>query len=141
MVAHPSGTDCEGLTDPQNGAVSVSGTTEGSTATYTCNIGFNLVGDESRTCQANGDWSGSAPTCQSRSAAVCDCTLTTSFPCSCGVCSVEQPTQRRRHSDWHHLWLHCLVHLCSWLHADWRLQLQGVQTKWTVVLLRPHMHP
>ncbi|XP_064386417.1 receptor-type tyrosine-protein phosphatase alpha-like isoform X4 [Halichondria panicea] len=32
------------------------------TATYTCNTGYLLIGDTSRTCQATG-WSDSAPTC------------------------------------------------------------------------------
>ena len=56
--------DCGSLTDPANGQVShTSGTTFGQTATYNCNTGYNLVGDSTRTCQAVGVWSGSAPTC------------------------------------------------------------------------------
>ena len=57
--------DCGSLTAPANGSVThTSGTTFGQTATYTCNTGYNLVGDSTRTCQATGEWSGSAPTCQ-----------------------------------------------------------------------------
>ena len=57
--------DCGSLTDPANGSVNhTSGTTFGQTATYTCNTGYNLVGDSTRTCQATGVWSGSEPTCQ-----------------------------------------------------------------------------
>ena len=57
--------DCGALTDPANGQVShPDGTTFGQTATYSCNTGFNIVGDSTRTCEATGDWSGSAPTCQ-----------------------------------------------------------------------------
>ena len=57
--------DCGNLTDPANGQVDLtSGTTFGQTATYSCNTGYNLVGDSTRTCQATGQWSGSAPTCQ-----------------------------------------------------------------------------
>ena len=57
--------DCGDLTDPANGQVDLtSGTTFGQTATYSCNTGYNLVGDSTRTCQATGVWSGSAPTCQ-----------------------------------------------------------------------------
>ena len=40
-------------------------TTFMSTAVYTCNTGYNLTGDMTRTCQANGTWSGIAPTCES----------------------------------------------------------------------------
>ena len=52
--------DCGTLTNPANGQVS----TNGKTATYNCNTGYNLVGDSTRTCQAIGNWSGSAPTCE-----------------------------------------------------------------------------
>ena len=57
--------DCGSLTDPANGSVThTSGTTFGQTATYSCNTGYNLTGDSTRTCQATGQWSGSAPTCE-----------------------------------------------------------------------------
>ena len=58
--------NCGSLPDPANGSVNhTAGTTFGQTATYSCNTGYNLVGDSTRTCQATGNWSGSAPTCQS----------------------------------------------------------------------------
>ena len=57
--------DCGTLTNPANGQVNqTAGTTFGRTATYSCNTGYNLVGVSTRTCQATGSWSGSAPTCQ-----------------------------------------------------------------------------
>ena len=57
--------DCGSLNDPGNGSVNhTSGTTFGQTITYSCNTGYNLVGDSTRTCQATGEWSGSAPTCE-----------------------------------------------------------------------------
>ena len=57
--------DCGTLTNPANGQVShTAGTTFGETATYSCNTGYNLVGDSTRTCQATGEWSGSEPTCE-----------------------------------------------------------------------------
>ena len=57
--------DCGALTNPANGQVShTSGTAFEQNATYSCNTGYNLVGDSTRTCQATGQWSGSAPTCQ-----------------------------------------------------------------------------
>ena len=56
--------DCGSLPNPANGQVSHSvGTTFGSAATYSCNTGYNLVGDRTRMCQATRMWSGSAPTC------------------------------------------------------------------------------
>ena len=57
--------DCGTLTNQTNGHVSQSsGTTFGHTATYSCNTGYSLVGDSTRSCQATGVWSGSTPTCQ-----------------------------------------------------------------------------
>ena len=57
--------DCGSLTDPASGLVDLThGTTFVQTATYSCNTGYNLVGDSTRTCQATGEWSGSAPTCE-----------------------------------------------------------------------------
>ena len=55
--------DCGGLADPKFGEVVTSGTMFSSTATYSCNDGYNLVGDTTRTCQASGSWSGSDPSC------------------------------------------------------------------------------
>ncbi len=57
--------DCGELRDPADGSVTIVGTTFESTAEYTCNIGFILIGNLRRTCQANGQWSGSEPACTS----------------------------------------------------------------------------
>ena len=37
--------------------------TLGSVATYSCNDSFMLTGTSTRTCQADGTWSGDNPTC------------------------------------------------------------------------------
>ena len=42
----------------------LTGTVVDSTATYSCNDGFTLEGQSTRTCQDDGEWSGSAPTCE-----------------------------------------------------------------------------
>ena len=56
--------DCGDLTDPANGQVNHTvRTTCEQIATYSCNIGYNLVGNSIRVCQATGNWSQSAPTC------------------------------------------------------------------------------
>ncbi|XP_003387839.1 PREDICTED: sushi, von Willebrand factor type A, EGF and pentraxin domain-containing protein 1-like isoform X2 [Amphimedon queenslandica] len=57
--------DCGPLDDPKNGKVDASGTAFWDTATYTCNPGFDIIGESIRTCQENGQWSGVAPFCQS----------------------------------------------------------------------------
>ncbi|MCB9603534.1 MAG: hypothetical protein H6724_07490 [Sandaracinus sp.] len=57
--------DCGALEAPTNGSVDAATTTFGSTATYDCGSGFTLAGDPTRTCEASGVWSGSAPICSS----------------------------------------------------------------------------
>lgn len=47
-------------------SVMVNATTFNSTAIYSCINGYNIVGNPVRTCQANGDWSDSAPMCESK---------------------------------------------------------------------------
>ena len=57
--------DCDALTNPANGQVSHTAETRfGETATYSCDPGYTLVGGSTRICQATGNWSGRAPTCQ-----------------------------------------------------------------------------
>ena len=57
--------NCGTLTDPANGQVShTAETTLGQTATYSCDTGYNLVGNTNRICQATGVWSGREPICQ-----------------------------------------------------------------------------
>ena len=57
--------DCGPLGNPINGQVDMSsGTTFMSTATYTCNAGYNLIGPISRTCGSDGVWLPAAPACE-----------------------------------------------------------------------------
>ena len=58
--------DCGPLDSPCGASVSMLGTTVGSVATYSCDPGFSLVGDETRTCQSYGYWSGSVPCCENK---------------------------------------------------------------------------
>lgn len=56
--------DCDPPPGIANGLVMASNTTLGSTATYRCNTGYSLTGvGPIRTCQADGTWGGTAPTC------------------------------------------------------------------------------
>ena len=56
---------CCSLGHPVNGQVELSNTTVRSTANYTCNQGYILSnGNSTRTCEANGEWSGSSPSCE-----------------------------------------------------------------------------
>ena len=54
---------CPPLTDPLDGGVVWTNLSVGSVAVYTCNRGFELVGNEMRTCQGDGTWSGEEPVC------------------------------------------------------------------------------
>ena len=58
--------DCGPPSSPgPTGTVSVSMTTFGNVATYSCDLGHELHPDNSiRICQANGMWSGIDPFCQ-----------------------------------------------------------------------------
>ena len=55
--------DCQTVSSPPNGRANVSGTTVGYTVTYSCNPEYKLIGISTRTCQDNGEWSGTPPSC------------------------------------------------------------------------------
>ena len=55
--------DCGDPGTPTNGQRSLSSTTYNSVVTYTCDLSYTLQGSNSRTCQSNGQWSGSVPQC------------------------------------------------------------------------------
>jgi len=54
---------CLTLRPPANGAVNVSDVAVGSTAEYSCDGGFRLLGLKQRNCLQNGTWTGTEPTC------------------------------------------------------------------------------
>ena len=73
IIIFPStAVDCGQPSSPRpNGDVSVSMTTLGNMATYTCDSGYELVPDNSaRTCQADATWSGMDPLCQGMNYAI-----------------------------------------------------------------------
>ena len=61
----PPVVDCGRLTASLPLQVMVINTTFNSTANYSCQVGYNLVGTAERTCQANGSYSGVEPSCMS----------------------------------------------------------------------------
>ena len=64
MLYFLSNAECPDLTDPVNGMVVMAGNSVGNTATYSCNSGFELVGAQTVTCQADEMWSDPPPTCE-----------------------------------------------------------------------------
>lgn len=55
--------DCGRLIPPNNGDIKYIGTGFGAVARYSCFPEYKLVGDVSRTCRSNGDWSGQSAIC------------------------------------------------------------------------------
>ena len=60
---------CPSLDNPSNGMVSCSlGGDEvpsfEDTCSFTCDTGYELTGSDTRTCQSNGNWSGSIAMCR-----------------------------------------------------------------------------
>ena len=51
------------LMDPANGMVSVPSTMYLSVATYSCSVGFVILGNATRVCGADEMWSGEEPSC------------------------------------------------------------------------------
>ena len=57
--------DCGEPRSPQNGYTAHRGTVVGNMVSYSCNRGYNLIGNLKRTCLNTGLWSGSVPECRS----------------------------------------------------------------------------
>ncbi|KAI8519554.1 regulation of mast cell degranulation [Branchiostoma belcheri] len=53
---------CQPLMAPSNGNFS-GGSSYGDVVTYYCDAGYEISGDEERTCQSDQTWSGTQPTC------------------------------------------------------------------------------
>ena len=51
---------------PKNGQRSTISTVYTSVVRYSCLSGYTLQGSDRRTCQSNGEWSGSLPQCNRR---------------------------------------------------------------------------
>ena len=82
--------ECGNLDAPPHGTVDAPLTGYGAVATYVCSAGYHLVGAARRTCQADGTWSGTAPTC-SFAAAGSSCGSCGGTYDADGMCSVATP--------------------------------------------------
>ena len=56
--------DCRDPGTPANGNRILLSTTYRSTVMYSCKFGYKLKGEQSRTCEASGSWSGTLPVCE-----------------------------------------------------------------------------
>ena len=64
---------CLPLTNPDNGMINCSLGDDGvhsykDTCNFTCNTGYELTGNDTRTCQSDGSWSGSDVMCSNNTA-------------------------------------------------------------------------
>ena len=68
---------CANLSHPLDGTVAFDANIVGSQANYSCSEGYILNGITTRVCQADGQWSGSEPTCEGQFARFyyCQCNL------------------------------------------------------------------
>ena len=63
-------TQCDDLSVPSNGEIAscdsfkVGVSYEGDTCNFTCNTGYELTGNDTRTCQSDGNWSGTDDVCR-----------------------------------------------------------------------------
>ena len=69
LWSHPPGIVCPKLTNPENGRVIqlLDGNVPGTVANYSCDAGYNILGNVARECVSMGlvaVWTGEAPTCQ-----------------------------------------------------------------------------
>ena len=80
-----------------NGKVKLKERTYRSKADYTCNDGFDRVGDRYRTCQADRSWSGIAPFCECKLCEVLN-----------NICSYSQNVCKYKVN------FSCMIHM-SWL--------------------------
>ena len=62
---------CANLSHPLDGTVAFDANIVGSQANYSCSEGYILNGITTRVCQADGQWSGSEPTCEGWSPMMC----------------------------------------------------------------------
>ena len=56
--------DCGALLTPVNGSLTGNETTYPNSISFSCHLGFELIGSVLRTCEATGRWNGKQPHCK-----------------------------------------------------------------------------
>ena len=133
---------CPALVDPENGQVELSDMIFGSTATYSCDRGYNLNGSMSRVCVGDGQWSGDDALCQSKRKFhhwLCTCIRVCVYACMRTELELTFEMSVHNHPTMCSCWLqkfgctwkwdtdHWQHHLC--IHCELQLQC-GVQYCW-----------
>lgn len=88
---------CKPQTAPPNGYMQGNGTTRDVTVAFGCNPPYILQGSTTRTCQANGKWSGLTPHCSCESQTSC-LSCSTLF-CSLALCHSKQGKDSWQYCD------------------------------------------
>lgn len=132
----PTAVDCGDLDDPDNGDVTLTGTTLGSIAIYSCNNGYFLEGKERRVCQSNREWTGRSPVCRRMSIFSCKirykCLKFNAFThCSCEVWKSSQSQKWPGKPYRNHIWLQGNLHLQQRVLVGGKKD-EDVPCKWTV---------
>lgn len=64
VLCTPPADACPRPRSPVNGVVLGNSFASGSTISYTCNDGYQLIGETTQQCKSDLTWSGRAPTCE-----------------------------------------------------------------------------
>jgi len=64
MISYLPIPDCGDQDHPDNGRVKYFSTNYKTLASYTCDPGYDLVGNNVRQCEADAFWDSTAPTCE-----------------------------------------------------------------------------
>lgn len=64
LIIYFTDAECPSENDPAHGKVQNDKLTYGGNLIYSCNAGYELKGNEKRTCGSDRKWSGEAPTCE-----------------------------------------------------------------------------
>jgi hypothetical protein len=78
--------NCGVPSTPTNGKSTYTKTTAGGVATYSCNSGFWLNGDKTRTCGTDGLWSSLDPQCDLKGNNGAPCLVGEGFECKSNLC-------------------------------------------------------
>ena len=62
-IIHPAANFCPRRYDPEHGSVYTTGISVGSTAIYTCDYGYQVMGSDTLTCNNYGEWDTDPPIC------------------------------------------------------------------------------
>lgn len=113
---------CGSLPDPPNGQVSTNNPPiNGTLANYTCNNGFQLLGEPLRLCQRT-QWSGSSPECVRKHSFIIPLDLhviENYLICSCRLWQLNRPSEWDSFSSINHISVSSKLQMWCWFCSKW----------------------